>query len=70
MRYVIESIEADEVSEEIRRCGIPPRQRLRVVLETLGDDLPMARIAEEGRAFDFLSDEPDLYTKADIRSDA
>jgi len=30
----------------------------------------MARIAEEGRAFDFLSDEPDLYTKADIRSDA
>ncbi|HTQ14596.1 MAG TPA: hypothetical protein VMH86_12040 [Rhizomicrobium sp.] len=66
MRYVPDDIEAAKLANEIARRGIGPRQRLRVTLETL-DDLPMARIAEEGRAFAFPADEPDLYTEADLR---
>ena len=68
MRYVIENIEAGTLPNEIRRHGISDRQRVRVVVETLADDLPFARIAEEGRAFDFLAAEPDLYSEADLRS--
>ena len=69
MRYVLENIEAGDLAVEMTRRGIALRQRIRVVVETLsGDaDLPLARTAEEGRAFDFLADEPDLYGEADIR---
>jgi hypothetical protein len=67
MRYVLEDIEAGEISLEVERRGISARQRLRVTLETLENDLPLARMAEEGRAFDFLKDEPDLYSEADIK---
>ena len=67
MRYVMEDIEAEKVPAEIRRKGIGAKQRLRVVVETLDEDLPMARIAQESGAFDFLANEPDLYTEADIR---
>jgi hypothetical protein len=68
MRYVMENIEAGTLPSEIRRHGISDRQRVRVVLETLGDDLPLARMAEEGRAFDFLAAEPDLYSEDDIKT--
>jgi hypothetical protein len=67
MRYVLENIEAEKLPREIERRGIPPRQRLRVVVETLDDDMPLARMAEQGAAFDFLADEPDLYGEADIQ---
>jgi hypothetical protein len=67
MRYVLEDIEAGKISLEVERRGISARQRLRVTLETLENDLPLARMAEEGRAFDFLKDEPDLYSEADIK---
>ena len=30
------------------------------------DALPMAVIIQEGHAFDWLTDEPDLYTDADL----
>ena len=30
------------------------------------DALPMAAIAQAGGAFDWLADEPDLYTDADL----
>ena len=67
MRYVLESIEARRLPEEIERRGIQPRQLVRVVVETLEDDAPLAKIAEEGRAFVFLADEPDTYSEADIK---
>jgi hypothetical protein len=38
-----------------------------VLVEVPDDvDLPMAALAEAGGAFDFLADEPDLYSDADI----
>ncbi|HSC60829.1 MAG TPA: hypothetical protein VLC29_06325 [Rhizomicrobium sp.] len=67
MRYVLENIEAGNVSREIERKGISARQRVRVTLDTLEDDLPLAQMAEAGRAFDFLRDEPELYSEADIK---
>ena len=66
MRYVLEDIEAGEVSREIERKGISARQRVRVTLDTIGDELPLARMAEAGRAFEFLKDEPDLYSETDL----
>jgi hypothetical protein len=67
MKYVFEDIEAERLATEVKRRGIAPRQRLRVILETLEGELPLARAAEVGHAFDFLADEPDLYSEADIR---
>jgi hypothetical protein len=65
MRYVIDNIEVRKVPAEIERQGIAPSQRVRVVVETLDDDLPMAKIAAEGAAFDFLADEPEIYSESD-----
>jgi hypothetical protein len=68
MRYVLEDVEARMLTDEMRRRGIADRQRLHVTVETLGDDLPLAKFAEEGGSFAFLADEPDLYSLADIRA--
>jgi hypothetical protein len=68
MRYVLEDIEVQAISNEIERRGVKPDRRVRVVVETLqDDDLPLASMAEEGRAFAFLADEPELYSEADIK---
>lgn len=69
MRYVLEDIEAERLPVEIRRRGISARQRLRVVVETLEEEFPLGRFAEEGGAFNFLLDEPDIYSEADIKRD-
>lgn len=67
MRYVMENIEAEKLPGEMKRRGIPPRQRLRVVVETLDNDLTLAHAADQGGAFAFLAEEPDLYREADIK---
>jgi hypothetical protein len=67
MRYVLENIEAGKLSNEVEKRGIPASQRVRAVVETLAD-MPLARMAQQGGAFDFLTDEPDLYGESDIRS--
>ena len=66
MRYILENIEAGKIPGEIQRRSIPVRQRVRVVVETIDEDLPLARMAEEGGAFRFLADEPELYSEADV----
>jgi len=68
MRYVLENIEAGKLPDEMKRRGIAQRQRVRVIVETLNDDLPLAQMAEEGRSFDFLADEPELHSEADLRA--
>jgi len=67
MRYVLEDIEVGNLSGEVRKRGISERQRVRVVLDTLDDALPLAQIAEEGGSFAFLAEEPDLYSLSDVR---
>jgi hypothetical protein len=66
MRYILENIEAGKLSREIERRGISADQKVRAVVETL-NDLPLARMVEQGGAFSFLADEPELYGEADIR---
>lgn len=67
MRQVLENIEAEQVFTEMARRGIKPRQRVRVVFEEMDEDLPIARMAQEGGAFDWLKDEPDIYSLDDIK---
>jgi hypothetical protein len=67
MRYVLNDIEAEKLPGEMKRRGIAPHQRLRVVVETIDTELPLAELAEQGGAFAFLADEPDLYDESDIR---
>jgi hypothetical protein len=66
MRYILDNIEAGKIPAEIERRGIGAGERVRVVVETLSDDLPLAHMAEQGHAFDFLAGEPELYSEADI----
>lgn len=67
MKQVLSDIEAGKLSEELTRRGIPAKQRLRVVIESIEDDGPsITRMNEAGGAFDWLADEPDLYSDGDL----
>jgi hypothetical protein len=64
--------EAGQVSAELARRGIAAGTRVRVVVEVVEgqDALPMAAIAQAGGAFDWLANEPDLYSDADLAEPA
>jgi hypothetical protein len=67
MKQVLNDIEAVEVSDELRRRGIPPRQRLRVVVESIEAEEPSITVINaSGGAFDWLAEESDLYSDADL----
>lgn len=67
MRQVLNDIEAGKVTDELRRRGIPARQRLRVVVESIEAEEPsLTAINAAGGAFDWLAEEPDLYSDADL----
>lgn len=67
MKHVLNDIEAAKVSDELRRRGIPPRQRLRVVVESIETEEPSITVMNaSGGAFDWLVEEPDLYSDADL----
>ena len=61
--------EAGQVSAELVRRGIAANARVHVLVEVVDEQpgaLPMAAIAQAGGALDWLADEPDLYTDADL----
>src|ERR1700730_15061452 len=63
----LNDIEAGKVSDELRRRGIPLRQRLRVVVESIDAEEPsVTAMTAAGGAFDWLAEEPDLYSDADL----
>ena len=67
MRRMTLDVEAGKVSAELAQRGISARTRVHVLVEVPdAPDLPMAAMAQAGGAFDFLGDEPELYTDADI----
>ena len=69
MQRITLDAEAGQVSTELVRHGIAADARVHVLVEVMdseGDALPMAAIAQAGGAFDWLADEPDLYTDADL----
>jgi len=72
MKATIERIEAGKIlpPDQLARLGLGPRRLLRVVLETVDADDEEVSITEmnaKGGAFDYLAEEPDLYSDADLR---
>ena len=72
MQRITLDAEAAQVSTELARRGVAAHARVHVLVEVLAEDaadaLPMAAIAHEGGAFDWLADEPDIYSDADLLS--
>lgn len=67
MRQILSDIEAGKLSEELKRRGVAPTQRVRAVVESVEQDpLPITGINAAGGAFDWLVDEPELYSDADL----
>ena len=67
MRHILSDIQAGKVTDELQRRGVPPSQRLRVVVESIeAEELSLTAINAAGRAFDWLAEEPDLYTDGDL----
>lgn len=66
MRQVLDDIEVGRLTEELRRRGVSPTQRVRAVIETVDEEGPLiSAINAHGGAFDWLAD-ADLYTDADL----
>ena len=61
---------AGQVSAELARHGVAANAYVHVSVEVMTEDvadaLPVTAMAHEGRAFDWLADEPDLYSDADL----
>lgn len=69
MQKITLDAKAGEVSAELVRRGIAADARVYALVEVVEEDAdlpPMAAVAEAGGAFDWLADEPDLYTDADL----
>jgi hypothetical protein len=67
MRQILNDIEAGKVTDELRRRGIPSGQRLRVLVESIEAEEPsLTAINAAGGGFDWLAEEPDLYSDADL----
>lgn len=59
--------EAGQLSDELARRGVAPTTRVHVVVDLPeAEEPPMAVLAQAGRAFDWLAEEPDLYSDADL----
>ena len=67
MGRIILDAEAGQVSAELVRRGIAADTRVRVLVELRdAEGLPTASIAQAGGAFDWLADELELYSDADL----
>ena len=67
MKQILNDIEAGKLGEELQRRGIPPTQRLRVVVETIESEEPsITAMNAVGGGFAWLAEEPELYSDADI----
>ena len=71
MQTITLDAEAGQVSAELTRRGIPASVRVHVLVEVPDhEEWPMAALAQAGGAFDWLAEEPDLYTDADVQKRA
>ena len=67
MRYALNDIQAGKLARELERIGIDPEQRVSVLIECKDSaDIPITAINADGGAFDWLEDEPDLYSDQDL----
>lgn len=67
MSQIVLDAEAGQVSAERARRGIPPHAFVHALVEVMPDgELPMAAIAQSGKGLDWLAEEPELYSDADL----
>ena len=69
MQRITLDAKAGQISAELARHGIAPDVRVHVLVEVMdskADVLLVAPIAEVGGSFDWLADEPDIHTDADL----
>jgi hypothetical protein len=67
VKQIVLDAEAGQVSAELSRRGVASNVRVHALVEVVDDpELPMAAIAQAGKGFDWLADEPDLYSDADL----
>jgi hypothetical protein len=67
MQQIVLDAEAGDVSAELARRGVAAHARVHVRVDVLDPaEPPMAAIAAAGKGFDWLADEPDLYSDADL----
>jgi hypothetical protein len=66
MRQITLDAEAGQVSAELARRGVAANARVHVLVEVMDAEPPMAAIAQAGKGFDWLADEPELYSDADL----
>lgn len=68
-RRITLDIEADKVSAELARHGIAAGTRVHVLVAVADPDVDalfMTAFAQAGGGLDWLADEPDLHTDADL----
>ena len=65
-QIVLDAEVSDHPGRTSARRGIAAHTRVHVIVEIADDTPPMARIAQAGKAFGWLAEEPDLYTDADL----
>ena len=67
MKQIVLDAEAGQISAELKRRGVAANARVHALVEVVEDsDLPMGLIAQTGKGFDWLADEPDLYSDDDL----
>jgi hypothetical protein len=66
MHQIVIDAPAGQVSAELTRRGVAAEAKVHVIVEFPDDgDLSMGAISEAGRAQDWLTEEPELYSDAD-----
>jgi hypothetical protein len=67
MQQITLDAEAGQVSAELGKRGIAASARVHVLVQVIDPaEPPMAALAQAGKSFDWLADEPDLYSDADL----
>ena len=66
MQQIVLDAEVGKIPAELARRGIAAHTRVHVTVEVADETPPMARLAQAGKAFDWLAEEPDLYADADL----
>jgi hypothetical protein len=67
MSQIVLDAEAGQVSAELARRGIPSHAGAHVLVEVTSDgELPMAAIVRAGKGLDWLAEEAELYSDADL----
>jgi len=67
MHRMVFEAKAGQVSAELDRRGIPSNARLHVLITVVPTNkLEEMAVAEVGKGFDWLAEEPELYSDADL----